>query len=171
MRLSRLAAVGLLALLVASGAGAATRADTPALFAPTGLHGFLLRADEPVQTTFTRTPSFAWQAVRGAKRYEFQLATARGFGSGALLARKNATVPAVSLGIALPWITGTPYSLYARVRAVGPDGWTSPWSSRFGFNVRWTTLPTPLEAPAGLVRWTPVHAASAYRSPRPARRV
>ena len=30
-----------------------------------------------------------------------------------------------------------------------PDGRTSPWSTRFGFNVRWTTLPTPLEAPAG----------------------
>jgi hypothetical protein len=164
MRFSRLLAIALLALSLASGAAAATRADsTTTLTAPLQLHGFLLRADDPPQDTFTRTPSFAWQPVAGAKRYEFQLATARTFASGAVLARKTTTTPAVSLAIALPWITGTPYSLYARVRGVGPDGRTSPWSTRFGFNVRWTTVPAPLEAPTGLVRWTTVDGATAYQ--------
>src|SRR5262245_23599041 len=121
MRLSRLAAAGLLALLVVSGAAAATRAQSQALPPPNGLHGFLL-PNEPARDTFTRTPSFAWQPVMGSKRYEFQLATARAFGSGALLARKTTTAPAVSLAMGLPWITGAPYSLYARVRAVGADG-------------------------------------------------
>src|SRR4051812_43162397 len=110
MRFSRLFATALLALSLVSGAAAATRADstaTPAApAAPLALHGFLLRADDRPQDTFTRTPSFAWQPVVGAKRYEFQLATARTFGSGALLARKTTTTPAVSLAIALPWITG-----------------------------------------------------------------
>jgi hypothetical protein len=31
--------------------------------APKNLHGFLLRADEPVDTSFPRTPSFAWNPV------------------------------------------------------------------------------------------------------------
>ena len=66
-----------LALLLASGRGRrdACPSSTASLAAPQSLHGFLLRADEPPQDTFTRTPSFAWQPVAGANRYEFQLAT------------------------------------------------------------------------------------------------
>lgn len=163
MLLARPAAIFVLALLLASGAGAATRSQSPALAAPQGLHGFLLRAHEPSRNTFTRTPSFAWQPVMGANRYEFQLATARTFGSGALLARKTTRTPAVSLAIALPWITGTPYSLYARVRALAPNGAPTPWSELFGFNMRWTSLPTPVDAAPGLIRWTPVDGATAYQ--------
>src|SRR5262245_19603804 len=116
MRRFRFAAVALLALLLVLGVGAAARAQSASLASPRNLHGFLLRADEPRQDSFTRTPSFAWQLTPGARRYEFQLATARTFASGALLARKTTTAPVVSVGISLPWITGTPYSLYARVR-------------------------------------------------------
>jgi len=164
MLLARPAAIVVLALLLASGAGAATRAQSStSLPAPHGLHGFLLRADEPAQDTFSRTPSFAWRPVAGTNRYEFQLASARGFGSGALLARKTTHAPAVSLAISLPWITGTPYSLYARVRGLAPNGRTTPWSQLFGFNMRWTNLPTPLAAAPGLIRWTPVDGATAYQ--------
>jgi hypothetical protein len=163
MRFSRAAALALLAFLPVSGADAGARVGSGAVLpAPAGLHGFLLRANEPAQDTFTRTPSFAWQPVAGAKRYEFQLATSRTFASGALLARKATATPAVSLGIALPWITGTPYSLYARVRGLAPSGAPGPWSALFGFNVRWTTVPQPLAAPPGLIRWTPVDGATAY---------
>ena len=163
MRLSRFAAAAFLSLLVASGATAATRTAAATLAAPQDVHGFLLRADEPSADTFTRTPSFAWKPVAGAARYQFQLATARTFASGALLyATNKLTSPAVSLPIALPWITGTPYSLYAHVRAVAPDGTTGPWSDSFGFNTRWSSLPTPLTAPAGLIRWTSVDGATAY---------
>src|SRR5947209_18559710 len=118
MRLPRLAAALLVTLLVASGAAAATRTSSTTLGAPTDVHGFMLRADEPSADTFTRTPSFAWKPVAGAARYQFQLGTARTFASGALLYASSAlTSPAVSLPIALPWVTGTPYSLYAHVRA------------------------------------------------------
>jgi hypothetical protein len=166
MRFFRLAATVLLSLLIVSGATAATRAQTVGtvkLAAPLDVRGFLLRADEPSADTFTRTPSFAWKPVAGAKRYEFQLSTARTFASGALLARKSTPAPAVSLTIALPWISGTPYSLYARARAVAPDGAIGPWSDAFGFNMRWANMPTPLAAPAGLVRWTTVDGASSYQ--------
>ena len=163
MRFVRPAAVVLLALLVVSGAGAATRAQSTSFPAPKNLHGFLLRANEPTQDTFTRTPSFAWLPVAGANRYEFQLATSRTFASGALLARKTTRAPAVALAISLPWITGTPYSLYARVRGLAPNGSTTPWSVLFGFNKRWTTLPAQLAATPGLIRWTPVDGATAYQ--------
>jgi hypothetical protein len=163
MRFARPAAVLLLALLLVSGAGAATRGQSPTFRAPQNLHGFLLRASEPSQDTFTRTPSFAWRPVAGANRYEFQLATARTFASGALLARKTTKAPAASLAISLPWITGTPYSLYARVRGLAPNGRTGPWSALFGFNMRWTALPTPRETVPGLIRWTPVDGATAYQ--------
>jgi hypothetical protein len=163
MRFVRPAAVVLLALLFVTGAGAATRTQSASLVAPKSLHGFLLRANEPSRDTFTRTPSFAWQPVAGANRYEFQLATARAFGSGSLLARKTTRTPAISLAMALPWITGTPYSLYARVRGLAPNGSPSAWSASFGFNMRWTTLPTPLAGAPGLIRWTPVDGATAYQ--------
>src|SRR5215218_9510211 len=141
MFLARPAAIFVLALLLVSGAGAATRSQSStALAAPQKLHGFLLRAHEPSRDTFTRTP-----------------------GSGALLARKTTRTPAVSVAISLPWITGTPYSLYARVRALAPNGAPTPWSELFGFNMRWTNLPTPLEAAPGLIRWTPVDGATAYQ--------
>src|SRR4051794_32252297 len=120
-RFARLTITVLLSLLVVSGATAATRSQTATLAAPQDVRGFLLRADEPSADTFTRTPSFAWKPVAGAQRYEFQLSTARTFASGALLARKSSTAPAMSLTTALPWISGTPYSLYARARGIAPD--------------------------------------------------
>ncbi len=166
MRFLRFAAASLVALLVASGATAATRtqASTAALAAPQDLRGFLLRADEPSTDTFARTPSFAWKPVRGAQRYQFELSTARTFASGAVLwSSKTLTAPAASLPIALPWISGTPYSLYAHVRAIAPDGSAGPWSNSFGFNMRWSNLPTPLSSPTGMIRWTSVDGASAYQ--------
>jgi hypothetical protein len=162
MPLARLSVTVLLSLLVVSGATAATRAQSAALAAPQDVRGFLLRADEPSADTFTRTPSFAWKPVSGANRYEFQLSTSRTFASGALLARKSTTAPAMSLTTALPWISGTPYSLYARARGIAPDGAPGPWSTSFGFNMRWTSMPTPRSAPAGLIRWTTVDGANAY---------
>ncbi len=166
MRFLRFAAASLAALLVASGATAATRtqASAAALAAPLDLRGFMLRADEPSADTFSRTPSFAWKPVRGAQRYQFELSTARTFASGAVLwSSKTLTAPAAALPIALPWISGTPYSLYAHVRAIAPDGSAGPWSDSFGFNMRWSNLPTPLSSPSGMIRWTTVDGASAYQ--------
>ncbi len=162
----RLPAVLLVMLVVASGATAATRSGavaTGSLAAPQDLHGFLLRADEPSADTFTRTPSFAWKPVPGAVRYQFELATARTFASGAIVTREtNLTSPTASLRVALPWISGTPYSVYAHVRGIAPDGSTGAWSEVFGFNMRWSSMPTPLSAPPGLLRWTTVDGATEY---------
>ena len=63
--------------------------------------------------------------------------------------------------LTLPWITGSPYSLYARVRAIVPGGATS-WSSPFGFNMRQPDVPRPQQTYPGLLRWTPVEGADAY---------
>jgi hypothetical protein len=163
MRASRLAAACFLALLVTTGATAATRSASATLAAPDDVHGFLLRADEPSADTFTRTPAFAWKPVPGAAHYQFQLSTARTFASGAMLYQTSKlTAPAVSLPLALPWMTGTPYSLYAHVRAIAPDGTAGPWGDSFGFNMRWSSTPTPLSAPPGLLRWTSVDGSTAY---------
>jgi hypothetical protein len=70
--------------------------------------------------------------------------------------------PAIALDIALPWITGKPYALYAHVRAITGSGPT-PWSKPYGFNVRWPNAPKDLKSPyPGLVRWAPVEGATAY---------
>ena len=47
--------------------------------APKGLRGFELRPNETSTHTFSRTPAFAWNPVRGASCYEFELATSRAF--------------------------------------------------------------------------------------------
>ena len=75
MRAARLAlfAVALLGTLLATSAAAAPPG------APKGLRGFELRPNETSTHTFSRTPAFAWNPVRGASCYEFELATSRSF--------------------------------------------------------------------------------------------
>jgi hypothetical protein len=70
-------------------------------------------------------------------------------------------IPATSVNLVLPWFTGKPYALWARVRAVTTRGATS-WSKPFGFNVRWESTPVPQTTKPGLVRWRPVEGATAY---------
>jgi hypothetical protein len=150
-------------------AGAATRSPSTS---PKHLRAFLLRVDEPVTHSYPRTPAFAWAPVRGARCYQFELGTSRRFTENSLIWSNVpyvtgahtgcSTVPAISLDTALPWFTGTPYGLYAHVRAVTADG-TTRWSAPFGFNVRWTSLPKPMASQPGLVRWTPVEGATRYQ--------
>jgi hypothetical protein len=75
MRAARLClcAVALFGALLATSAGAAPPG------APKGLRGFELRPNETQTHTFSRTPAFAWNPVRGASCYEFELATSRSF--------------------------------------------------------------------------------------------
>jgi hypothetical protein len=70
-------------------------------------------------------------------------------------------IPALSLNLTLPWFTGKPYALYARVRAITTRGPTA-WSRSFGFDMRWEDLPVPMQGRPGLVRWAPVEGATAY---------
>jgi len=193
-RLRLLAVFGVLGLAL-SGAAAA-RIDRPAV-TPQGLKAFLLRSDEPVKHEFNRTPSFAWLPVRGAIRYEFELATSKSFTESSIVwsnakdefvaptpttpapaattpivetaAAKlaklyaNLRTPTVSIDLALPWITGSPYALYAHVRAITNKGPTS-WSTPYGFNMRWSSVPEDVATPhPGLVRWTPIEGATAYQ--------
>ena len=105
MRVLALAAVCLSLLGAASAADAATPVKGAA---PAHLHGFLLRADEPVADSFPRTPSFAWNPVAGAVRYQFQLSTSSSFrDSGLLYTAANLSTP-VAAPNDVPLILGPP---------------------------------------------------------------
>ena len=111
-------------LFVASGAEAAKRPLRPPA-TPSALRPFLLSPGEAPAHTFPRTPSFAWNPVRNAGFYEFELATSDTFNEGQIVFATNTLkAPTVSIPVALPWLTGRPYALYAHVRAIAPSGAT-----------------------------------------------
>lgn len=143
--------------------GSALAQGESSLSAPHGLKPFLLRASEPAVRDFPRTPSFSWAPVRGASRYEFQLAKTPNFQDGTIFwASSSLRSPAVAIPLTLPWMTGAPYAAYARVRAVTHAG-TSQWSSSYGFNIRWKDVPQQSASYPGLARWTPVEGATSYQ--------
>src|SRR3954464_2430630 len=159
MRVLTLAAVCLSMLVLGSSAGAA---PLVAGKAPAHLHAFLLRADEPADTSFARTPSFAWDPVPGAARYQFQLSTSSAFReSGIIYSATSLTTPVAAPLVTLPWITGNPHALFARVRAIKRSS-TTPWSAAFGFDMEPAGAPKPLASQPGLLRWTPVEGADGY---------
>jgi hypothetical protein len=167
---ARVTVAAILALLSLS-VGVQTASAARPLKAPKGLKAFLLRLNEPESAynrTFPRTPAFAWKPVAGAKRYEFELATSENFSEGALIwSSESATVklksPAATIPVSLPWMTGNPYALYARVRGIGPRGGAGRWSAPYGFNMRWRDRPRPLDPQfPGLIRWTPIEGATMY---------
>jgi hypothetical protein len=122
-----------------------------------------LRVDEPERTSFSRTPSFAWAPVPGADHYEFQLSLSTTFRDNAVVyADLHVPTPVLAPNLTLPWITGNPHSLYARVRAVLPTGATD-WSAPFGFDMVAPAPPTPLPSYPGLLRWTPIEGAAGYQ--------
>jgi len=77
MRAARLALVAV-ALLGATLVTSASAREAAVPGTPKGLRGFELRPNE-AQRTFSRTPAFAWNPVRGASCYEFELATSSSF--------------------------------------------------------------------------------------------
>ena len=159
LRAPLLAAVclGLLTLAPAAEAAQPVRGA-----APTNLHGFLLRADEPTDRSFPRTPSFAWNPVPGARRYQFQLATSSSFRENGLVYQTSSlTTPVAAPTVMLPWITGNPHALYARVRGITSTS-TTPWSAPFGFDMEPGPAPKPLAGAPGLIRWTPIEGADGY---------
>ena len=84
----------LLALL-AFAVGATT--SSAGVATPTGLHGFLLRADEPPTEVFHRTPAFAWNPFPGATGYQFQLSMSSTFRENAIFYNTNTlTTPVAS---------------------------------------------------------------------------
>lgn len=170
MPLARLGTACVLALLAFGAASPAANAARP-LPAPKSLKAFLLRVNEPESLwnrTFPRTPAFAWNPVRRAKKYEFELSTSRNFSEGAVVWSSTSspnpiTTPATAVPVALPWITGNPYSLYARVRGINAKNQVGLWSAPYGFNMRWRDKPRRLDPQfPGMVRWTPVEGATMY---------
>jgi hypothetical protein len=159
----RLLVVIAAAFVLAPGAGAVELAGG----APTGLHAFLLQPDEAPQPYYPRTPSFAWTpvAARGGT-YDFELATSRTFDDSAVLfSYRKLRIPAVAIAHQLPWMTGAPDALWAHVRWESANGKrVTPWSTPFGFNMRWTDndYPQQLPAPEGLIRWKPIEGATRY---------
>lgn len=166
--MSRLAlpTLAVLALVLVAQAGSAVHANALSQ-GPAGLHAFLLRADEPVAHSYSRTPSFAWSRVAlTGGHYQFQIASSTSFQDGTLVFKDmNVRQPAETVPRQLPWVTGSPYALWAHVRWIAKDGKkATPWSKPFGFNVQWTAsgVPAQLRAPEGLVRWGPIDGATAY---------
>jgi hypothetical protein len=149
------------ALVISAGAAGGSYAP------PSGLRAFLLTPNEAPLPFYPRTPAFTWHpvALHGGT-YDFQLATNRAFtSSGLLFDYAGLPIPAVSVNHQLPWMTGSPDALWARVRWVGPHGKTyTQWSKPFGFNMRWldSDVPQQLPAPVGLIRWAPIEGATRY---------
>ena len=84
VRAARLAIFSLVLLITPLVASASAMEMGPPA-TPKSLHGFLLRPNEPVTHTFSRTPAFAWAPVRGASCYEFELATSQTFGGSSVI--------------------------------------------------------------------------------------
>ncbi len=58
-------------------------------------------------------------------RYEFELSKNQAFTeAGIFWSDEQLKAEAVSIPVALPWLTGNPYALYARVRAITAAGVT-----------------------------------------------
>lgn len=140
--------------------------------APQNLHGFLLKSSSGGDTqgararnTFPRTPAFAWEHVKGAQRYQFQISTSRRFSQNAIIWEGKVRAPVITVPLTLPWVTGAKYSFFARVRPI-ISGLEGAWSSKYGFNIRTSSAPRSLSAglnpQPGMVRWTPVDGATAY---------
>jgi hypothetical protein len=155
----RLAAAAFLAFALAGSAQGGTSASAP----PQGLKAFLRSVSEPAGHAFPRTPSFAWTPVRGAIRYEFELAKSPDFNEGSVFwANAAVKTPVVAPPVALPWLTGKPYGVYAHVRAITSKG-ASPWGEAYGFNVKASETPTKeMQQFPGMVRWTRVDGATSY---------
>jgi len=152
----RLATV--LVALVAVGAAHAA-SGVPA--GPTGLHGFILEADETPTTTFHRTPAFAWDPVPGAVHYQFQITLSSPQRDNAVLYNTSSlSSPVAAPPVRLPWV-GAPFALYARVRATLSTGDVTSWSG-FYFTMTPPAPPRPLPSDPGLLRWTPVDGATSY---------
>ena len=153
MTVRSLRIASLLALAVFA---ATATTSSAAVSSPNGLHGFLLRADEPATSAFSRTPSFAWNPVPGARTYQFQLSTSNTFrDNGVLYNNATLTSPVAAPNLTLPWITGTPHALYARVRADHRHRHDARGARPFGFDIVPPPPPTPL---AELPRRAPLDA-------------
>jgi hypothetical protein len=115
-------------------------------------------------------PVFSWTPVAGAERYEFQVAADPGFNS---LVHGFATNPFFTRNTSATLVKSAPNGAYWwRVRAVGPDGSVSPWSTPMSIEKSWADRPSLLAPADGAtftyptdhfrLEWTPVPGAWKY---------
>ena len=161
MRTARLLTLLAAMLTLAVGAGSARSADS----APTGLHGFLLRADEPCEDELlahavvrvepgARRPRTTSSSSRSAIRSATTRSSTRSRRHDA--GRRAAAHPAVDHA------ARRTRSMRACARSL-PDGAT-PWSANFGFDmVPRCRRRRRSRAIPGCIRWTPVEGAAGYQ--------
>jgi hypothetical protein len=134
-----------------------------------------LRAPRPLSpaagATVKAVPSFAWARVRGAVKYEFQIAADDDFRSSVLGQRRTSVFTANRFASIDRALSDGEY--FWRVRAIDKRSRAGRWMKGRSFKKTWGTPPTLL-APADaapvaypretlLMRWTPVPRAYKYR--------
>jgi hypothetical protein len=110
-------------------------------------------------------PVFAWEAVSGADKYEFELAANPGFDSSMAFISTRNTRATLKTAIS----NGT---YYWHVRAVTASGGTGPWTPTRSFDMAWTAKPSLLSPAGGAslayptdtfrLAWSPVDRAAEY---------
>ncbi|MDP9491981.1 MAG: hypothetical protein M3P42_07255 [Actinomycetota bacterium] len=151
--------------LVAAAVLLAVAAPTPAatLAAPTPL-------SPAAGASLQALPSFAWSAVAGAARYEFQFAADAGFNSPVFGRGEDQFFTRNTRATLKKTAPNGTY--YWRVRAVSADGSVSPWTAPRQLRKGWTLAPA-LQAPAHgtvvshpsnplVLRWSSVPYAAKY---------
>ena len=115
-------------------------------------------------------PSFAWSAVAGAARYEFQFAADAGFNSPVLGRGEDQFFTRNTRATLKKTVPNSTY--YWRVRAVSTDGSVSPWTVPQQLRKTWSAAPA-LQSPAYgavvshpsnplVLRWSAVPYAAKY---------
>src|SRR5919197_1176879 len=115
-------------------------------------------------------PAFAWTPVSGADKYEFQIAADPGMNSPVLGQGKDDFFTRNKRATLTKTVPNGTY--YWRVRAVGPDGAVSPWTSPRSFSKNWTLQPVTQNPTEGqtlsfpnnpvVLRWSAVPGAAQY---------
>jgi hypothetical protein len=158
---SLLIAAGL--ALAVAGIGSA-RSAAPATPSPTG------PADG---ATFQALPTFSWEAVPGAEKYEFEIAADAGFNSPPIGTGTTGDAVFFTKNTRATVKKAIPNGEYWwHVRAIDEQGAVSAWSAARSFRKSWTTTPTPTSPANGAtltypndplrLSWTSVDRAATY---------
>ena len=101
--------------------------------------------------------------MRGAVRYEFELATKSKFAESSIVWRSDSLkTPTTAIPVALPWMTGSPLRPLGprpRLQTQGRDALERPVRLRHALDRSPRTQPSP----PGLVRWSTVEGATGYQ--------
>jgi protein-S-isoprenylcysteine O-methyltransferase Ste14 len=150
--------LGLALIGLALPAAAQARLRTPALVSPAS------------GVVVTSLPTFAWNPVSGADRYEFQIAADAGFNGSVLGSGQDRFFTRNTRATLKKTVPNGTY--WWRVRAAGKSGNVSPWSRGRSIRKAWTAA-AALQSPANgalvdyplaplKLSWSPVAGATQY---------